>query len=549
MLSLRELQRIFGGEISNGELHCAGPGHSRADRSLSLRPVEDGPNDLGLMYHSFADDDPTAIEDFLREKLNTPKPNGNGRQRLSEDALADMVARAAMAQGNGRARGKLVATYDYTDQHGVLLYQVLRYDPKSFSQRRPDGNGGWIWKLGDVQRVPYRWPELLKYPDATAFICEGEKDADRVASRNHCATTVAHGEWTNDCVQALAGRDVIVLQDNDAAGRKKALKAATVLHGVTKTVRIVSLPGLAEGEDVSDWLDLSRWNTIDKLIELSFSTPPWTPSPSTTAPAEPTPDPPSAAAPKLRISAGFSEIPNDRSDDDEPKIRIKPIEAKKLPPLPPLQWLDMSRWDDEPRPEREWVILDRVPVNQVGLFSGEGGAGKSIIEMTKDVAHVAGKDWLGSLPALGPAFYIGAEDEEREIHIRFYDIANYYGVTFTELIAGGLHVLCKLGQDATLCALTRSGRVETAPFYRQLYEAAGDIKPKNISIDTLSRAFAGNEIDRVQVYAFAMHMQALAMVAHGSVTVLSHPSLQGISSGSGISGSTAWQGAFRFRRR
>jgi hypothetical protein len=131
-------------------------------------------------------------------------------------------------------------------------------------------------------------------PDATAFICEGEKDADRVASLNHCATTVAHGEWTNDCVQALAGRDVIVLQDNDAAGRKKALKAATVLHGVTKTVRIVSLPGLAEGEDVSDWLDLSRWNTIDKLIELCFSTPPWTPSPSTTAPAEPTPDPPPA---------------------------------------------------------------------------------------------------------------------------------------------------------------------------------------------------------------------------------------------------------------
>ena len=208
----------------------------------------------------------------------------------------------------------------------------------------------------------------------------------------------------------------------------------------------------------------------------------------------------------------------------------------------------MSRWDDEPRPEREWVILDRVPVNQVGLFSGEGGAGKSIIEMMKDVAHVAGKDWLGSLPALGPAFYIGAEDEEREIHIRFYDIANYYGVTFTELIAGGLHVLCKLGQDATLCALTSSGRVETTAFYKQLYEAAGDIKPKNISIDTLSRAFAGNEIDRVQVYTFAMHLQALAMVAHGAVTVLSHPSLQGISSGSGISGSTAWHGAFRFRQ-
>src|SRR5277367_6867416 len=97
-------------------------------------------------------------------------------------------------------------------------------------------------------------------------------------------------------------------------------------------------------------------------------------------------------------------------------------------------------------------------------------------------------------------------------------------------------------------AVGKSGKVETTELYKQIYEAAGDIKPKNISIDTLSRAFAGNEIDRVQVYAFAMHMQALAMVAEGSVTVLSHPSLAGISSGTGISGSTAWHGAFRFRQ-
>src|SRR4029077_14200292 len=148
----------------------------------------------------------------------------------------------------------------------------------------------------------------------------------------------------------------------------------------------------------------------------------------------------------------------------------------------------------------------------------------------------------------GPAFYIGAEDDEKEIHIRFYDIAAHYGVTFKDLVEGGLKVLCLLGQDATLCATGKSGKVETTALYRQLYEAAGDIKPKNISIDTLSRAFAGSEIDRVQVYAFAMHMQAPARVAGGSVTVLSHPSLQGINSGSGISGSTAWHGAFRFRQ-
>jgi RecA-family ATPase len=213
-----------------------------------------------------------------------------------------------------------------------------------------------------------------------------------------------------------------------------------------------------------------------------------------------------------------------------------------------LHWLDMSKWDNEPIPERKWAIRNRVPLNQAGLFSGEGGTGKSIIELMKNVAHVSGKDWLGSMPESGPAFHISAEDEKDEVHIRLAEITNHYGVTFNELIAHGLHILCLLGQDATLCyANGKSGRVEVTPLYRQIYEAAGDIKPKNISIDTLSRAFAGNEIDRVQVYGFANHMQALAMVAGGSVTVLSHPSLAGMSSGSGISGSTAWHGAFRFR--
>jgi RecA-family ATPase len=214
-----------------------------------------------------------------------------------------------------------------------------------------------------------------------------------------------------------------------------------------------------------------------------------------------------------------------------------------------LQWLDMSNWDNEPVPNRKWAIPDRVPLNQVGLFSGEGGTGKSIIELMKNVAHVAKGEWFGSQPGQGPTFYLGAEDDTDELHIRIAAIARHYGVTFKALVEGGLHVLPLLGKDAVLCAANpKSGRVEVTELYDQIYEAAGDLKPINISVDTLSRAFAGNEIDRVQVYAFAMHMQALAKAASGSVTILSHPSLAGMASGSGISGSTAWHGAFRFRQ-
>src|SRR6267142_4043503 len=97
-----------------------------------------------------------------------------------------------------------------------------------------------------------------------------------------------------------------------------------------------------------------------------------------------------------------------------PRAYLRIVAGEKIAVAPneqPLRWLDMSNWDNERPPDRKWAIRDRVPLNQAGLFSGEGGTGKSIIELTKDVAHVAAKDWLGSLPEQGPAFYIGAEDD------------------------------------------------------------------------------------------------------------------------------------------
>jgi 5S rRNA maturation endonuclease (ribonuclease M5) len=87
--------------------------------------------------------------------------------------------------------------------------------------------------------VIYRLPEILRYADATIFVCEGEKDADRAASLGHCATTVAGGKWTEDCVKAFAYRDVMILEDADEAGRKKALLAATALHGTAIDVPII----------------------------------------------------------------------------------------------------------------------------------------------------------------------------------------------------------------------------------------------------------------------------------------------------------------------
>jgi hypothetical protein len=86
------------------------------------------------------------------------------------------------AAGAHRPRREPAATYDYADEGGELLSQVVRYEPRGFRQRRPDGRGGWIWNLQGVRRVPYRLPELLEALGAeqTIFIAEGEKDVDNL---------------------------------------------------------------------------------------------------------------------------------------------------------------------------------------------------------------------------------------------------------------------------------------------------------------------------------------------------------------------------------
>jgi hypothetical protein len=266
-ISLKSIAHILGGEFRGNQVLAPGPGHSREDRSLSITISNSGDD---IVVHSFAHDDPIECKKYVREKCGiqfTP----NGKQRFSEDE----ITRAVMAATEARAPiSKPIASFDYRDLDGTLVYQVLRFPPKNFRQRRPDGNGGWIWKLED-RRALYRWPELRLFPDATIFVTEGEKDADRLWSIDLCATTVAAGKWTDECVQALVGRDVIILQDNDEPGRTKAQDAAKLLRDVANTVRVVSLPGLPQRGDVSDWLDMEH--SKEELIDTCFDAPLWEP--------------------------------------------------------------------------------------------------------------------------------------------------------------------------------------------------------------------------------------------------------------------------------
>lgn len=147
---------------------------------------------------------------------------------------------------------QIVGTYDYTDPQGNLVYQVVRYEPKEFRQRRPDDKGGWIWNMEGVSRLPYRIGEVLMQP--TVVITEGEKDADNIRSCGMTATcnVGGAGKWLDAYSEFLKGKDIIVIPDNDDAGKKHAEQVVKSLDGKALSLKLVQVP--APYKDASDYI-------------------------------------------------------------------------------------------------------------------------------------------------------------------------------------------------------------------------------------------------------------------------------------------------------
>src|SRR5258708_56111 len=145
--------------------------------------------------------------------------------------VIDALKARGLWQSEPSENPRIVATHDYTEERGALLYQTVRFYPKDFRQRRPDAQGGWIWKKGPRQ-VLYHLPEVLEA--AIVFVVEGEKDADTLRRHGFVATTNAGGAkaaWLPQFTEALVGREVILIPDRDAPGRQRVIRIARALVG------------------------------------------------------------------------------------------------------------------------------------------------------------------------------------------------------------------------------------------------------------------------------------------------------------------------------
>ncbi|WP_108819347.1 AAA family ATPase [Pseudovibrio sp. Alg231-02] len=253
------------------------------------------------------------------------------------------------------SKGKVVAEYDYRNEAGELLYQVVRMEPKTFRQRRPLPNGGWEWKVKGTRLIPYRLTELTEALalERPVYIVEGEKDVDRLASLGIVATCNPGGakKWPNHFADYFKGARVFILPDNDEAGSEHRDIVAKNLREVAERVAVVRLPNLQAKGDVSDWLD--QGGTVEAFNTATETAETWRPT-----------------------RTHFPTI-----------------------------WFG----EEDNAPPRSWLIKNILASGEMSVLFGPSGVGKSFMAIDLGLRIAADMEWFDNRVKTGTVAYIAGE--------------------------------------------------------------------------------------------------------------------------------------------
>lgn len=400
---LPDAKRNGGGWISR----C--PGHDDRRASLSIGVGDDG----RVLIHCHAGCKPEAIVTALGLKMADLMPADRKRSgRSKRRTPASKTTRAkgskdgqnvyatvddAIAELDGR-HGPHTATWAYHDAGGEVVGMVVRWDTADDKDIRPVSKTtkGWVIRGMPEPRLLYRLPEILGWPDERVYVCEGEKAADAAATIGLLATTSAHGsksagnaDWT-----PLAGRRVVILPDNDGAGRQYANKVMSILAKLEPApeIKLVDLPELPKKGDIYDWLeehDALEPNTLRAIVE------------------------------------GLA--------DDAPVVDLSEVVGGPI-----LTCLA----DVEPA-EIKWLWPRRVPLGRITLLVGMPGEGKSFLTTYMTARVSTGSPWPdGADCPSGSVILISAEDDPADT-IRPRLDAHYADVRRVHLLA----MVRRIGDD------------------------------------------------------------------------------------------------------
>jgi len=390
--------------------------------------------------------------------------------------------------------------YEYRSETGEVLFLVERlgksHNPP-FVQHGPDGKGGFWARKGcmrGVRRVPYRLPELLAAdPGQIVFVCEGEKDADRLAAKGLVATTNPGGalKFESAFAPMFAGRRVIALQDNDDTGEKHVADVLAKLKGHAAETAALKLPGLPPKGDVSDWL--SNGGSEFELIKLAED--------------------------------AFANASQHDDADEWPA-------------------LDLVACASEPAPKREWIVEGWIPANKATLLSGDGGVGKSLLAQMKATCVAVGMPFLGLETRHMPAAYLSWEDDADELWRRQEDICGAMGIPMASL-SGRLHLISYTEEESPFIVVSSNDArgVEVTALGRKIERLVDRHGVGLLVLDNASQIAGIDHNSTDEVTPFAHFLGRIAKRRNGAVELLHHTN----KAGGDYLGSVAYNNGFRSR--
>jgi hypothetical protein len=421
-------------------------------------------NDEKGFYHDFSSGKHGSIFDFVMETegrtfpeaveicasiAGVALPNGSGSHASARPASAPAKQEQKSEAKKPAPKRTITATYDYADAQGELLYQVVRLEweedgerKKTFFQRRPDPQnaGQWINNLQGIDHGLYRLPELREAGvDDIVWMPEGEKDVETLVGWGEVATTNSGGakNWRGELAETFAGRDVVILIDNDDPGRQRGQAIAASLIGIAKRVRVLDLvasglwPEAPEKADVTDWRRV-REGSIEELREI------------------------------------VAKLP----------------EVKPPPFQPKFKGVRFEHLDIQTGPRYNYIVDDWFTEGGKALIGGASLSGKSFLAVHTACCVATGIDWFGN-KILSPGLVIyQAGEGESGIRMRFKAWRNEHG-----LKAGAAVPIYIVEQKIDIF----NANADTQPFIDEIRAISKtySVPLRQIFIDTLAKASIG----------------------------------------------------------
>lgn len=257
-----------------------------------------------------------------------------------------------------------------------------------------------------------------------------------------------------------------------------------------------------------------------------------------------------AEQPDFAVPADFDEGRRPSREEIARSSALPPAQQARLDAQrakTPLPTIAASSFAHSIPPERDFLDSEQLlPNRNITILNGDGGTGKSLLAMQLAVAVASDAKWLGIDVKHGGVLYFSAEDDQDETHARLVEITAGLRVNLAGLER--LHIAIMAGQDAVLAVEEPNGAtMKATPLYSRLRATLAVTKPRLLVLDNLADIFGGNENVKTLVRQFVGMIRSLAIEFDCAVVILAHPSLTGISSGTGSSGNVAWNNSVRSR--